>query len=618
MSGNADFVPVDGLLAVSWEASRGQQANDSFDRAVETICRLRRLRVSGGYQSRSLRLAAFSKDHDLDAPSKDLKHTRAIAAGWVFPRGDGSRHGSSWIELFEQKGPAAFEDLDGQFCAIVADREVIYASGDCGGLYPWYSHQSNGTAWVSSSAMALASSLGLALDYSSVKSLLLGSPVRSPASLFQHVRRMPFGERAKLADGRLTTDTYWSPFQGITKYKNLRTAAEAGLPLVTQACRQVLRQFDSPVCDLTSGLDTRLLVGGMSMNDTTFATTVTGAADHIDVCGAQEIADKLGWSLVRLQPPTDWGVRRFEFFCEAVRSMEGEIPAHLCDMPQWCKHELAKDFGASATGGGGELFREFPWEHLVLTAGMTSRVNEDLYISLRLRTPNISHPELFGRDWAIEHHNEKRARIREIISQSPESLNTQKLDAVYLWRSSGHFGRYSGGLSTVIPSPVPLMGRDVLEFCLSVPAKFRRGASLIREMINQANPRLANIWTCWGGTAKPMGIRHPLRSLPYWSATFRRWSRKISQRSIGWSIFSDPFDTSSPSSWDDQFVSRLRDRELLSPDNWISAGLYRFEALRAFLTSVARSDFRSHSNLYAMLTIELACRDCDIEPRDAI
>lgn len=611
----------DGLLAVSWCADKGEKANRVFDLAIAALQRFKQIQQSSDFRTSSTRIASFRCGEVSDHRSETLTQTSAVAAGWVFPRDEVAAGKSTWLErLYDEQGADYVDQLDGQFCAVVASprTETLYASGDCGGLYPWYTYCANDLSWVSTSAMALASSLGLPLDYAAVKSLLSGSPVRSPSSLFQNVRRMPYGERAVLSNGELQLVDYWRPFQVTARYTSLGEAAEAGIPLVKRTSRQVLSHFKAPVCDLTSGLDTRLLVAAMAANEIPFSTTVGGAEDHIDVRGALDIARQMDWPIVTIHPPSDWGRRRFRYFQEAVRSMDGEISAHLCDAPQWCKHQLRQKFDVSATGGGGELFREFPWEHLVFTGGRTSKINIDTYISLRLPTRKNPHSELFDRDWTTEHHDAKRRRIQEIVELCPEALNTQKLDAVYLWRSSGHFGRYSGGLSTVVPSPVPLMGRDALEFCLGMPARFRKGGALIREMISQTSPRLAEMPTCWGGSAKPMGIRYPLRSLPYWNATLKRWTRKIGQKTIGWSIFADPFDVKPPKSWDNDFVNELRERSLLDCDTWTTAALYTSDGLASFLSSVGEVGFRSHPLLYTMLSIEMACRDCQTEVREPI
>ena len=115
-----------------------------------------------------------------------------------------------------------------------------------------------------------------------------------------------------------------------------------------------------------------------------------------------------------------------------------------------------------------------------------------------------------------------------------------------------------------------------------------------------------------------MGWHHPIRSVPYWNATAKRWIRRIGLRTIGAGIFSDPFASAPQPHFDQEFVSEMVRREWLSLDDFHTASLYRPDGLRSFLASVQNGDFRDFTMLYRMMTLERACRACGTSTNDRI
>ncbi len=254
----------------------------------------------------------------------------------------------------------------------------------------------------------------------------------------------------------------------------------------------------------------------------------------MDVVGARNITSAMGWPLTHASKSGNWAADRWPYFQLAVRLLDGEISAHLGEMPLYLRSQLqAAGYAATAQGGGGEFFREFPWEHILWRRGRTSKLNLAWYAQVRMFLRNQAPMRLFAHDWRTEFINDQIHVMREIVDVAPDAMNTEKLDALYLWRQSGHFGRWLGTSFHVLPSIAPLMTRDLLEFAFRVPARLRTNASLTRHMITRASPRLAKFPTCWGGTAEPMGIRHPVRSTPFWMETAKRWTDKIATVALG-------------------------------------------------------------------------------------
>jgi hypothetical protein len=280
----------------------------------------------------------------------------------------------------------------------------------------------------------------------------------------------------------------------------------------------------------------------------------------------------------------------------------------------YAKRSLSGAFEASIGGHFGELFRDFFWQQEFMRVGRTSRL--DIARVLKYRFFFSSRPEmrLFSSDWREQYKLDQISTVQQIIDGAPDALNTSKLDAVVIWKESGHAGRWTSAMAPIIASPAPLATRALIEFTISVPWKFRIHGNLMREMIARLAPDLASVPTWYGGSALPISFGNPREYSKYTVGKAKKFVRKVGQLTIGHPIFPDPAARTSPPQWNADLVRQLKNEGFLQVNNLRSASLYHLPGLRQLLQEAERPGFANAASLFTVISIELVCRLCDLRP----
>ena len=212
---------------------------------------------------------------------------------------------------------------------------------------------------------------------------------------------------------------------------------------------------------------------------------------------------------------------------------------------------------------------------------------------------------LFGKDWYPEFLASEIATIKQITDLAPDALNTAKLDAIYIWKTSGHVGRYAATVMPVVFSLSPLLTQELIEYAISVPWKYRLHGKLIRGLITHMSPELAKLPTWYGTSAEPLSMLRLLQLLKHSSISAQSLIRKIGQVTIGRNIFRDPTTVQYDPTPDIELTKVMQDEGMLKADNLVSAGLYDPKGLTDFLTRAQQPGFTHHQQLQVLVSVEL-------------
>jgi len=540
-------------------------------------------------------------------------------AGWCFHTGKPYHSWPSMVEELSVGRPGDRENildrLQGQFVVSLADLgegEVI-VSGDQLGAYPLYTMERDGIAWASTSAIVLGHALQARLDLVALRALFMDESIRSPKSVFEGIRKTSFGERHYLKDGKIRTRRVWSPFRE-TVPRKLSDAVDGGIALLEESCQRMEEAWPRWVSDLTSGLDTRLLLAVMARHRQVLNTTVNGSSQDLDVIMARRIAEELGWPLLHIESPADWGRKRWAFFQRGVALADGEKPGHVIDTAVRAKAILRESYDASTGGAGGEFFRDFLWQQEPTRTGKTSEVNVERLVRFMFTFHSKPDMNLFRSDWRTQYKEDQIRAVHDIMDVEPDALNTAKLDAIFLWRATGHNGRYGGALFPVIASPYPLFTANVVEYGYALPWKFRLRGNFQRHLITRAYPEIASMPTWHGGGARPITLSHPLQYAQYHINLGAKLYRKIGRLVTKSSFFAPPTARHTLAAWDTDFVGVLAREGFLDVENLVTRDLYNKDYLREFMRQAGREGFKSFGQLYTIVSIELVCRLCGIVP----
>jgi hypothetical protein len=615
---------VPGLLVCSWSPAGVERVGPLFERARAAFSRfqgLERTAEESGPGYRIARFAGAKSPHPRPIESVDKRLAVAVA-GWCFRPGTAL---ADWAAVVAELAAAFDRDIDrvldrlqGQFAAAMARREdgAIEVSGDQLGAYPLYTADREGIAWASTSALALAYALRPPLDLAALRALFMEDAIRSPGSAFEGIRRTRFGERHRLEEGRIDTRRVWSPFPAAGASRTFDAAVDETIGLLEESGERMVESWPRWVSDLTSGLDSRLLAAVMTGGGGTLHATVNGSAMDLDVAVARRIAEKFRWPLLHNEPPADWGRKRWPFFQRGVALADGEKSGSALDGTVWAKDILRGSYDAATGGHGGELLRDFLWQQDYPRIGRTTEVNARRLVRLMFTFSSKPDMNLFRCDWRRAYEDDIVRSVEEIIGMAPDALNHVKLDAVYLWRLSGHYGRYGGSTFPVIASPMPLVTGDIYTHAAGLPCGYRIRGRLVRHVITRSHPRLASMPTWHGGTAEPLTILRPVPYAKYYYNLGAKVFRKAGRMVFKSAAFVPPTARHTLPSFHTDFVSALDREGFLAAENLVTRRLYDGAYLEEFLARAKTDGFRSFGQLYAIVSIELVCRLCGIDPGD--
>jgi hypothetical protein len=580
-------------------------------------------RIKGAYQKDDAEADGFMvarfPSHQSATPSVLRLREKGLilaAAGWC--RVAQKRHaGKPCLALLaeevinQRSGRDIFSFLEGQYAAVWVNTEQrqMVAWVDRLGLLPAYFCSADGIAWFSTSAIVLASVVKPPLDLHSVRTLFLGASPKSPHSLFEGVSRLGCGQHVELRDGRCRVETTWTPYLQQAHYRDIGEAIDEGVERIQACCEGIRSDYRRPIMDLTSGLDSRLVVAGMHKAEgENLCVTVSGPPDNIDVRIAKRAAKQFGWKILSFPPARNWGSQRWPLFKEGVGLSEGELTGNRIDEVLRVKKSIREAEGVAVTGGGGELYRGSLWRQEFFRIGRTSKLNIRRLIKYRFDYGASYESSLFNVEWYEDFITSEVARIEKIVDIAPDALNTAKLDAIFIWKTGGHVGRYAGAAMPVVLTLSPLVTQQLTEYAIGVPWRFRAQGALVRGLISRLSPELAKLPTWYGSSAEPLTVRRPLELVKHGYAAAQALTRKISHVATGRRLFRDPAATKYDPAPDVELTRVMLEEGFLSPDKLVSARLYNPEGLARFLKRAGQRGFGQHRQLQVLVSVELLCR----------
>jgi hypothetical protein len=243
--------------------------------------------------------------------------------------------------------------------------------------------------------------------------------------------------------------------------------------------------------------------------------------------------------------------------------------------------------------------------------GRRRLANADNVLKYRL-LPHPPPPSLFSQDWLPTLRSRLKSRVEGICREQPGTRTTQQLDAVHLWKETGHSSLYMSAIYDWVPSVAPLLSAGVVKSGITMPWVMRLTSRLQRQMIYTRSPRAAKIVTAYGGTAEPTSFNNVhLAALQ----SAKRSVHLVKKLDRIWLKGTNKHRASSTSVTKQQMPFLTHElRELLAPKTMLSRALHDAESLQVVLGG-SDEDRRAHSQLIQKLaTVEGLCRELGFEP----
>ena len=535
-----------------------------------------------------------------------------------FPRMDGSgldtrRRGDSWalsVGAPHYSGSlldAPLGAMEGQFVLLRHDAETntITVATDPFGMFALFVAERLGLTYVSTSALALALHLKLGASRLGLLTFLLAGYHCGTRTNWDSVERIGAGIRIDFSPDGQRTSRYWRPVVDHSIHRlGIAASVDRCLEPAVEAVRTAGAGRDVLWCDLTGGYDTRILALLARRAGLSFITSTNGTENEEDVHLARQIAHTAGWEWSLLSLPEWWEQQMLpQRLREAVGWGDGAIDAEQLAGVLW-GHELkAERTRAVLNGGGGEHYWSYAWQQEYGHSGRSGRTNLDLWVRSRmLRAVSV---EVFARDPRREVVADLRARIEPVIEPYLDDPRAVQADALYLHKSTGHFGAYASAGACYVDVLLPFYTRASFTAAFSTNPRHRSGHRFYRRLIDRLDPRIAAIPTAKGGPAQPLRPGNVTAFAPYYTRLGEKGLNKAAERLLGKSL-------RRPRGIDDDSAARARAAFVAQVganiDRWHSRAMYNPARLSDMLAAAGRPDFRDSVLLGRILTAELSLR----------
>lgn len=550
-------------------------------------------------------------------------YAREDGAGWIVVKGtifdvcskDPTVNLKKLLHHFLTEDLAKLNNYEGTFALAAWDarKRQGWAVNDQTSILNLYYKEHEAGLYVSTNALSLARSLGLSMDPRGVQELLARNALLAPTTMFAGLRRINLGEHIRFQAGKLSYGKHWHAYASEGSYRSSREAAEAAAAVILDRVTRYASSASPMISDLTSGLDSRMVASAIHAADLKPTVTVNGPPDHEDVRIAHRVADTMRWRMEYYDTRSLWKEEITpDMRQELLHRTNGELPFtgayhHLLSRPQ-----LARDFNLHSIGVGGEFLRYHPWGQEFSGIGRRRPANVDNLLNYRFLTSALP-SSLFSQDWLPDFRSHLKARIEAICHEQPKTRTTQQLDAVHVWKMTGHSSLYISAVQNWLPSVAPLLSAGFVKVATAMPWTMRLTSQLQRRTIYTLSPSAAAVATSYGGTAEPTSFKN--LHLATWRSVKRSsyLARKLDRTLLKGAFTNRQSSSVRTELGQVPFLTR-EFREFLEPEKMYSRALYAPEALRGVLSGTDE-DLQARSQLILRLaTVEGLCRELNFEP----
>jgi asparagine synthase (glutamine-hydrolysing) len=273
------------------------------------------------------------------------------------------------VHLYEEKGSAFYEELNGWFCGVLIDKRLGQAVlfNDRYGMRRLYYLEKEGSVWFSTEVKALIriGATARAFDERGLtETIACGCPLEN-RTLFEGVRLLPGASRWVIRDKRIAEK---SLYFDISTWENKDSLPYKDFyPRFRETFRHILPRYLTPNptigISLTGGLDTRMIMANAPFETRHISCyTFSGMyRDCYDATLARKIASICGQKYRIIRLSRDF-LEEFPRFAEkTIRISEGTID--LSATPDLYTNTQAKEIGLVRLTGnyGSEVLRQTQW-----------------------------------------------------------------------------------------------------------------------------------------------------------------------------------------------------------------------------------------------------------------
>ncbi len=602
-------------LAVMFERNSERASASEFSRFVRRIIDAKGLtQPSSTLNGRSCLGAKFDTPQSLHR-GVTVDHDSGswlVAAGTVVdtdhPAADGDL--TALLKDYVAQGPIVLGRLDGVFALAIFNgftRTLAVISDPFGFFSIFYGERGDRTC-IGTSALAVAQQIQATPSDLGVQCFLRTGKVFGDMTVWEGVKRLLPATVLEFGPQGVRETSYWVPVaDAFLSNLSLPDAVDAAAQFLPSLLKRNLAREGKLWSDLTGGFDTRFLDVLLERAGIPFKANFVGPDDHPDVEIAKAIIARTGWEHQHFQLPSTWTHASSNYLTEALYRGDGQLNVLLLLRPLWVHHREREQFSTLLNGLGGEMARGPIWWPERTAIGRSTEVHYERQLW------SLMHPipeELMAASRKELVQDELVDMLRAAGERCPDAPNTFKLDCVWAFRETAHAGAWSScaaGLLRVIPA---MFSKDIFTFVMSLDYRWRVRNSLVKHLLANYRPELAEIEVDGRGPAAPLSIDNWHRFVPSRLAYARKAADKVSQVAFGRSWLDRARPVSySRAEWRQEIIKHVTALGILDPAEMRSGSLYRPEQLAAFLAEAGSETFKHEEFLGRIITIEMALRE---------
>ena len=596
------------FFAVLPAVPQAQLGKTIFQHGIDHFLNFRNAEPTKIIESNWISVASFARENGTGSPLTVDARTGSwlVVCGTWFHQDDygvGQEH--ALLQRYLQVGAYQVgKELEGFFVILVGDQESkeLWILTDIIGSCHSFLRSWDGVLALSNSSLQLACLDQVTLDPVGCQEFLNTGVVYEDRTIYREVKKLGPGQVYSCSQGMMKNQqTYWNVADLSPHSLEGGVAVDHLMGSLMNAAKKITHVYPHPVCDLTSGYDSRAVVAAFLNSQSAFSTTVSGEVTSPDVKISTSIAKAFG--IAHLHIPCD-APFTFQQVKEALRYTDGEYDLIEYSQILSVHERLRQSFDISVNGSFGEVARGYWWELLFPFAGQRAPLDAQQIAQKRYVTQAFDET-IFSPEHRLNLVSHFTSMIQRANVGLEEFPNTLQMDNAYLrLRMQRWQGKIASSTNQLWPCLSPCMFRSVLEVMLQTSTNFRRRGLVVRQMLEDRLPQLASFPLEHGWPAVPVR----------WDTFCQFWpvpmyfGKKVIDKLVsqsGLSRATSSLPTSKPPvrlrMWKEKEV-----QDLFSSPSIKGEGIFEPRALSQFLEQSRKVDFAFDGQWARLLSLECA------------
>ena len=597
------------LLIMPSEANSAEGAS-LFHRGLDLARRLKGQMSQGSVERQWVFATTFTRENGSGSAPVVEPGTGSwlqAAGSWFHDQGFNVGSEANLLNRYLEVGADQLaRELQGFFVILVGDartKETIIITDIIGSCHCYVRTFDKMTAF-SGSSLLLAGLQECNHDPVACQEFLHTGVIYEDRTLYREVRKVAPASIIRLRSGEIISQLrYWKVSNLQADSLDGKVAVQELWGQLTHAAQTIGKVFARPVCDLTGGYDSRAVVAAFFDAGIKFTATVSGSINDPDVVVSSGLSKLLGLPHLHLSRQAETSIAMLK---RALQLTDGEYNLLEYSGVYQIHQTLAAQFDGSINGSFGEIARGYWWEVLFPEAGKCKPINPIQLAKKRY----VTHPvdaSLFSDKNRLDIVSHMAGIIERTNAGLEHLPNTTQMDNTYLvMRMHRWQGRIASSTDQVWPCVSPFMFRGVLETMLKIRSGLRRRNLLVRLMLAEFQPRMAQFPLEHGYPPIPVTWRSFYRFWPLPVHYANRALAKYGLRSCSSSQV-DPLDSGGCQArirlWEEEEV-----REVFRPKSMYVSSFLEMIPLERFLEGSKRPSFKSGEVWARLLTLEWTFR----------